>query len=148
MLREILAVRQDDPALRRRWYQDDFFELYTWQTRDGRLTGFQLCYDRQGRERAITWQRAHGFSHNRIDEGRRGGRIKGSPLLTGGGHFPHRFVRRRFAEHATTLEAATRIFILDKMREFGRHAARGEIVLQRRTRTPPDTSFDKASPRG
>jgi len=140
VLREILAVRQDNPELRRRWFQDEFFELYTWQTHDGTLTGFQLCYDRQGRERAMSWQRAHGFSHNGIDDGRRNGRMKGSPLMTGSRRFPHRFVRGRFVRHADMLDAAMRTFIVDKMREYGRHIARGEIAPVRRPRpqTLPD----------
>ena len=137
MLREILAVRQDNPELRRRWFQDDFFELYTWQARDGTLAGFQLCYDVRGRERAVTWHRAHGFSHNRIDYGSSRGRMKGTPLLAGDGRFPHRFVRSRFIRHAATLDATMRSFILDKMREFGRHTARGEIVVQRHSRAAP-----------
>jgi len=139
MLREILAVRQDNPALRRRWFQDEFFELYTWQARDGALAAFQLCYDVRGRERAVTWHRNHGFSHNRIDYGGTYGRAKGTPLLAGDGRFPHRFVRTRFIRHAASLDPAIRVFILDKMREFGRHTARGEIVLPRRVRPPmPD----------
>jgi hypothetical protein len=137
MLREILAVRQDNPGLRRRWFQDEFFELYTWHARTGALAGFQLCYDVRGRERAVTWHRDHGFSHNRIDYGSNHGRMKGTPLLAGDGRFPHRFVRTRFIRHAASLDAATRTFILDKMREFGRHSARGEIVLPRRPRITP-----------
>ncbi|MEO8442842.1 MAG: hypothetical protein ABI547_10165 [Betaproteobacteria bacterium] len=37
MLREIPGVRQDRPNFKRRWYQDDFFDFYTWHdapTRD------------------------------------------------------------------------------------------------------------------
>ena len=48
VLREIQGVRQDNPGLRRRWYQDEFFDLYTWHAPDGRLAGFQLCYDLRG----------------------------------------------------------------------------------------------------
>jgi hypothetical protein len=55
MLREIPRVRQDRPGLKRRWYQDDFFDLYTWNSADGTLVSFQLCYDVRGRERALTW---------------------------------------------------------------------------------------------
>jgi hypothetical protein len=143
VLREILAVRQDRPELRRRWFQDEFFDLYTWQTHSGAIVGFQLCYDLRGRERAVTWHREHGFSHNRIDYGGGSGRMKGTPLLAGDGRFPHRFVRTRFIRHAVSLDAATCTFILDKMREFGRHCARGEIVLLRRARTqPPDAQTD------
>ncbi len=140
MLREILAVRQDKPGLRRRWFQDEFFDLYTWQKRDGALVNFQLCYDVRGRERALSWSHAQGFSHNKIDSGDEYAGQPMTPLLKGDARFPHRFVRTRFIRHATSLDATTSTFILDKMREFGRHSARGEIVLPRRVRTPaPDT---------
>ena len=127
MLREIQGVRQDNPGLRRRWYQDEFFDLYTWHAPNGRLAGFQLCYDLPGRERAITWHRQHGFSHDLIDGGGVTGRMRGTPLLVAGARFPHRVVRERFVRHAATLDAATRKAILDKMREYGRSIARGAM---------------------
>jgi hypothetical protein len=139
MLREILGVRQDRPGLRRRWFQDDFFDLYTWHSRAGALTGFQLCYDRRGRERALSWHRTRGFSHHKVDAAEDYAGQPRTPLLVADGRFPHRSVRARFSREAATLDAATRAFILDKMREFGRHAARGEIALPRRTRPAPST---------
>jgi hypothetical protein len=136
MLREIQGVRQDRPGLRRRWYQDEFFDLYTWHAADGSLVGFQVCYDLTGRERAITWHRQHGFSHNKVDGGGIDGRMSGTPLLTGDGRFPHRLVRQRFIKHAATLDAGTRKAILDKMREYGRAMARGVITMPHRKREP------------
>ena len=127
MLREIKGVRQDNTGLRRRWYQDEFFDLYTWQAPDGRLAAFQLCYDLPGRERAITWHRQRGFSHNRIDSGETPGRMSATPLLVADARFPHRLVRSRFVRHGATLDAATHKTILDRMREYGRSIARGEI---------------------
>ena len=51
MLREIPGVRQDKPDLRRRWYQDEYFDLYTWHAQAGRPAAFQLCYDTRARAR-------------------------------------------------------------------------------------------------
>jgi hypothetical protein len=65
MLREIPHVRQDKPGLERRWYQDEFFDLYTWHAPDGALVSFQLCHDVRGRERALSWHREYEFSHNK-----------------------------------------------------------------------------------
>ena len=127
MLREIQGVRQDNPDLRRRWFQDEFFDLYTWHAPNGRLAGFQLCYDLPRRERAITWHRQHGFSHNKVDGGALPGRMGATPLLVAGARFPHRLVRERFLKHGATLDAATRKAIVDKMREYGRSIARGEM---------------------
>ena len=138
MLREIQGVRQDNPGLTRRWYQDEFFDLYTWHTPAGRLAGFQLCYDLPGRERAITWHRQRGFSHNRVDGGGVDGRMSGTPLLVDAAPFPHRLVRARFIKHAATLDAVTRKAIIDKMREYCRAMARGVITVPRRRRQSHD----------
>ena len=138
MLREIPHVRQDKPCLKRRWYQDEFFDLYTWHSPDGALASFQLCYDVRGRERALSWHRDNGFSHNKIDAGD-GGRLgRMSPILVGAGQFPHRLVRQRFAAEAAILDAPTRDLISAKMREYGRAVVRGVVALSRRPRKPPD----------
>ena len=51
MLREMAGVRQQDSSVRRRWFRDDYFDLFTWQKEDGPdggiVVGFQLCYDLQ-----------------------------------------------------------------------------------------------------
>jgi hypothetical protein len=138
MLREIPGVRQDNPSLKRRWYQDEFFDLYTWHAPDGTLVSFQLCYDVRGRERALSWHRQYGFSHNKIDGGDGGPWTRMTPILVADGRFPHRLVRERFGRHAIPLDATTRNFITDKMREYGRAIARGVITLPRRTRAPAD----------
>ncbi|HXD50298.1 MAG TPA: hypothetical protein VN689_00305, partial [Burkholderiales bacterium] len=124
------------PGLKRRWYQDEFFDLYTWHAPDGALVSFQLCYDVRGRERALAWHREHGFTHSKIDGGDGGPVTNMTPLLVGTGRFPHRLVRERFLRHATALDDATRNFIIDKMREYGRAVARGVITLPRRARKP------------
>lgn len=138
MLREIPGVRQDRPGLRRRWYQDPFFDLYTWHGADGAIVSFQLCYDVRGHERAFSWHRDHGFVHNKVDSGDGGRPGRMSPMLEAGGRFPHRIVRGRFAANAGALDAATRDFITAKMREYGRAVARGEITLPRRRRAAQD----------
>ena len=143
MLREIQGVRQDKSGLTRRWYQDEFFDLYTWQAANGELVGFQLCYDVNGRERALSWQRQRGFSHNGIDSSIGSSMHPATPILAAGGRFPHRWVRTHFNQHAVTLDARTRRFIQDKMREYGRFVARGVVTLpplrvRRASVSPPD----------
>jgi hypothetical protein len=140
MLREIQGVRQDNPGLKRRWYQDYFFDLYTWHSPDGALAGFQLCYDVRGRERVLSWRRQYGFSHNRIDSGEDANVYPMTPILVADGRFPHRLVRQRFNRHGATLDAPTRTTILDKMREYGRSVARGVISLPRTKRRIPPPS--------
>jgi hypothetical protein len=44
---------------------DDYFDLIVWYEPDGGVHGFQLCYDKPGRERALTWTLVDGFRHGR-----------------------------------------------------------------------------------
>lgn len=60
MLREIEGVA-DEPRTRRRWFHDDYFDLFVWQTENGDITLFQLCYGIAPGEKALVWHRAGGF---------------------------------------------------------------------------------------
>lgn len=63
MLREIPEVTQDDPSSRRRWFHDDYFDLFVLQTSD-ELAAFELCYGIDSNERALVWSRARGYFHD------------------------------------------------------------------------------------
>jgi hypothetical protein len=69
MLREISGARQHDPTARRRWFQDDYFDLYVWTDSQGALRPFQLGYERDRHEKVV---RARLASYLR--RGPRGGR--------------------------------------------------------------------------
>ena len=55
MLAEIRNARQIAGEDFRRWFTDEEFDLIVWYGDDRSLVGFQLCYDKQDRERALTW---------------------------------------------------------------------------------------------
>ena len=62
MLKEILGVT-DDPPAKRRWFHDEYFDLFVWQA-DGEVTLFQLCYGGDASERALVWDKSRGFFHD------------------------------------------------------------------------------------
>lgn len=62
MLKEILGVA-DDPPARRRWFHDDYFDLFVWQA-EGEVTLFQLCYGVDSSDRALVWDKHRGFFHD------------------------------------------------------------------------------------
>ena len=75
MLREIRGVEQRDAQRVKRWYQDEYFDLFVWLDHAGDLTRFQLCYERDTRsERALEWQHGRGFQHLAVRQ-----RYSGSP---------------------------------------------------------------------
>jgi hypothetical protein len=107
MLKEIHGVT-DDPPQRRRWFHDDFFDLFVWQS-DGDVTLFQLCYGVDSSERALVWDAQRGFFHD------------GPPAS--------RDVIARFEDAAGGLPADLRTAIREKVHEF---AGRALEVTSRR----------------
>lgn len=63
MLREIEGIA-DEPRTRRRWFHNEYFDLFVWQTEQGDVTLFQLCYGIDASERALVWHRIGGFFHD------------------------------------------------------------------------------------
>ena len=62
------------------------FDLFVWLSDEGTPSGFQLCYDKQSREHALTWTPAAGYTHMAVDGGEsRPGRYKGTPILVANG---------------------------------------------------------------
>jgi len=127
MLKEIDGVRQDDPDHRRRWFQDDYFDLFVWQSAESVIVAFQLCYDVASRERVLSWREASGFSHNRIDSGEATPRKNMSPILVADGILPVEAVLPRFVRRARDIDRAISRFIAGKLREYaGEPAAPGK----------------------
>jgi hypothetical protein len=106
VLREIIGVRQDRADVRRRWLQDDYFDLFLWTDQAGELMAFQLAYDRAGDEHLLEWERTRGFLHRRVDDSR--GHlmgIRGAPVLAMGKRFRKYRVVAEFDARSATLEA-------------------------------------------
>jgi hypothetical protein len=108
MLKEIHGLT-DDPPAKRRWFHDEYFDLFVWQDGD-ELTTFQLCYGGDASERALVWQKSRGFFHD-------------GPAS--------RDVVLQFEDAATALPADLGAAIREKVHEF---AGRSLKVVQRRKR--------------
>ncbi len=126
MLREFKAVKQHDGEPLRRWFEDDFFDLIVWYT-DGdgsvdncnrNIFGFQLCYDKNGRERAVTWLETTGYSHEIIDSGQTSAWDVRSPVLSGAAMFPREDVLECFAERSAEMETDIARYVLQKLADY------------------------------
>ena len=147
MLREVLVVEQDNPALKRRWFESDYFDLFIWQSEGGAFVRFQLCYDVELNERALVWSDSEGFYHDGVDHGddmHTG--FSQAPILVRDGKFDSGTVVPRFEYEAAEMPADVRDFVLAKMRahlielhrqKMGRKRVRRERWQQRRTRFRP-----------
>lgn len=104
MLREVPAARQISGEPRRRWFTSPNIDLFVWIGDRDEPTGFQLCYDKQHREHALTWTEASGFSHMAVDGGEsRPARHKGTPILVTDGVIDARQILEDFLLEAKSL---------------------------------------------
>lgn len=117
MLREIEGLRQDDSGLHRRWFHDDYFDLFVWQGSDGTLNAFELCYGANASECAVVWRAGDGFYHD------------GPPPVTEASDMGDP-LRERFAAAAVQLPAALRQALDARLGEYA--ATRHELVARRR----------------
>ena len=144
MLREVLIVEQNNPALKRRWFESDYFDLFIWQDAGGVFVRFQLCYDVELNERALVWSDTEGFYHDGVDHG--GSMDDGvgeAPILVRDGKFDSGTVVPRFEREAAQMPADVRDFVIAKMRDhlielhrqkMGRKRVRRERWQQRKLR--------------
>ena len=103
----------------RRWISDDYFDLVLWYEADPeQVYGFQLCYGKPIDERALTWTRERGFSHQAIDTGEASPMSNRTPVLTAASTFPAGQVRAEFEARSASLPEELRHFILHKLDEY------------------------------
>ncbi len=105
----------------RRWLSDDYFDLIVWYDAARQIHGFQLCYDKSGCERALTWKLKHGLSHAGIDGGESKPAFNRTPVLIADGPFPAENVRREFLARSRLLPAEIPDLLLAKITEFEEH---------------------------
>jgi len=103
VLREILGVLQDDPSSQRRWFHDDYFDLFVRQTA-GELAAFELCYGVDSSERALAWSAGRGYFHD-------GGPLEADPIVA------------RFERVADGLPEVLRLALGARLREYAQHKA-------------------------
>ena len=104
---------------RRRWFDDEYFDLIVWFDKDDSVWGFQLCYDRERKPRALTWTRQYGYKHTGIDDGERlSGASKSSPVLVADGLFDAPSIGEKFQKDAGELPPEIAAFVTAKVLAF------------------------------
>ena len=133
MMREILGVAQDESEVQRRWFHDDYFDLFVWQTDQGETTSFQLCYGVDSNERALVWRKDHGwFQDGKTTVDPVPQKILGTVLAPArlAGADPADPIASRFEYAARGLPDAIRVAVAARLREYAEQAA----VIARRSK--------------
>lgn len=100
------------------WLMDRYMDLILWYLPDGGIYGFQLCYDKEGDERSLTWLHTGAFTHTRIDSGESGPMdAKCTPMPVAGGFYDYAGVRREFLNRSVLMDSKLSEFVLLKLAE-------------------------------
>jgi hypothetical protein len=111
----IREVKGDRPRM---WMMDPYMDLIVWYLPDGGLYGFQLCYDKGGDERSLTWLHTGVFTHTRMDSGEAGPLdAKATPMPVAGGLYDYDEVRRQFQKRSALIDPKLSEFVLLKLGE-------------------------------
>lgn len=114
MLKEYPASQhRGEPT--RRWFSDEYFDLIVWSGEDGAASGFQLCYDKQGNERSVTWSEQRGLRHDKIDNGEPSPTKNMSPILLAEGPLPMSDVLERFRINSGGIDQEIRDFVMRQL---------------------------------
>jgi hypothetical protein len=125
MIHEVHETRQVPGEGFRRWFTDSDFDLIVWyggRDASAPVEGFQLCYDKQDSERALTWRSGLGFSHEKVDDGESGRSVqsKMTPILVPDGIFDAAAVARRLGAHTAEMDPKVARFVLRTLSEYPR----------------------------
>jgi hypothetical protein len=118
MLKEVSNVRQVPGEGQRRWFTDQFFDLILWYDHTSEILGFQLCYNKKVHERALTWRRGMGFSHEKVDDGEAPGQWKMTPILTPDGSFDAAMIASRFHRESAGIDPEIARFVLSTIAAY------------------------------
>ncbi len=111
-------LKQDDHSSITRWFQDDYFDLFTWQN-NCQIISFQLCYDRLGNEHVISWDKNKGFGHHRVDDGEASPHKNMTPIFVKDGAFlSHHEVIPKFIQSSQQISQDIASFIQKKLNEY------------------------------
>jgi len=118
MLYEIQNPRQIDNEGTRRWFTDSDADLIVWYDDEGKLVGFQFCYDKNRKERCITWKSSGSYTHTGVDDGEVYGMNKKSPVLVSDGAFDKWSVSGIFRDISGEIDPRISSFVYRKLVEY------------------------------
>ena len=117
MLSEFIDVSQHVGEPRRRYFVSDFFDLYVWEDKDNHFVGFQLCYDKKNKERALSYIDGV-FTHRGIDTGEANVGENRTPILVADGVFNKEENLNKFIDESKLIDRKVATYVIKMLEEF------------------------------
>ena len=90
-----------------------------WFSKNLVVIGFQMSYEYEGKEKVLTWDYQHGFTHNNVDHGEGEPlRYKASEILVPNGVFPKETVVELFQEQCQKMDPKIAPFVLECLKTY------------------------------
>jgi hypothetical protein len=123
MLREYNHPGTPDGDLLKRWFSDEFFDLFVWYDDKHVIVSFQLCYNKPRDEHSLTWRIPSSYYHQRVDDGEsHPGKNKSTPILLPDGAVDSRALSTRFKMESEHIDKEVSSFVEGKLEEFANRA--------------------------
>jgi len=123
MLQEYNHPGTSDGDLLKRWFSDEFFDLFVWYDKNNVIVSFQLCYNKPRDEHSLTWKTPSSYYHQRVDDGEnRPGKNKSTPILLPDGAVDSRALSTRFKQESEQIDKEVTSFVEAKLVEFANRA--------------------------
>lgn len=103
-LTEFIGTRQIEGEPKRRWFSSETLDLIVWSNEENLPFKFQLCYDTDREEHALTWEAGRGVNHSSVDSRKASGG-PASPILVPAGAIDRDRVREVFTQSSLELDA-------------------------------------------
>ena len=117
MLYEILKVKQDDPALKMRWFtaENCDSDLYIWEDIQNRkIVQFQFYFDRHFDEKVVEWKGGENLYFGKVkDESLRG--PKAAPIVIRQAEIDLEEILQIFSTKSGEIEHQVREFVSQKL---------------------------------
>lgn len=120
-MKEILPkyVKQIPGEPRRRWFEDNYFDLLVWENEAGPIVAFQLSYDKRHNQRSLMWKEQIGYMHNKVDDGEnKPGKYKATPILVEDGVLDFVKVAEKFKLNSKAIDTEVSTFVYNKILEY------------------------------
>ena len=117
MLSEFKDVSQHVGEPRRRYFVSQYFDLYVWEDKDGQFVGFQLCYDKSNKERALSYIDGV-FTHRGIDTGEANASVNRTPILVADGVFSKKENLDRFIDESKLIDQKVAAYVIEMLKKF------------------------------
>lgn len=102
MLKEIKSERL--VSERRRWFTDEYMDVYVWHDKHDALVGFQVCFEKGKAEKAFTWFSSGYCSLAGVDAGEDSPLKNMTPIIVPLDRRDKSTLEREFKARATEME--------------------------------------------